>query len=78
LEYIVLDGRVIDELERTWKEVVLVWSRYYRSIRLKEPKKTTQNLNQDNRYPGRDSNQAPPEYKSTAYRSTLICYNLSH
>lgn len=47
-------------------EVAMVYSSYYPEICLAGLKKTTQNLTQDSRYPGRDSNRAPLEYKSVA------------
>jgi hypothetical protein len=46
------------------KEVAVAKLRYYPDICLEELKKTTKTLNQDSRYPGRDSNREPPKYKS--------------
>jgi hypothetical protein len=38
--------------------------RYSLGICLEGPRKTTKNLSQDNRSPGSDLNQRPPEYKA--------------
>jgi hypothetical protein len=38
--------------------------RHYPDIRLKDLRKTTKNLSQDRRSPGRDLNPGPPEYEA--------------
>jgi hypothetical protein len=52
------------ELERICKEVVMVYSKNSPDLYLKRLRKITENLGQDIWCLGRDSNQAPPEYKS--------------
>jgi hypothetical protein len=53
-----------DEMERIWKEAFVASSRYCPDIYLHGLWKTARNLSQDRRCPLRDSNEAPPEYKS--------------
>jgi hypothetical protein len=43
---------------------------YYFGIRLDGPRKTTKNLSQESRYPGRDLNPGPPEYEGVFNHST--------
>jgi hypothetical protein len=57
---------VNSELESVWKEAVMVQSRYYSGIFLEGLRKSTEKLNQGSMFPGRDSNQAPLEYKCRA------------
>jgi hypothetical protein len=46
-----------------WKNLeVMAESSYYSRICLEELRKITQNLSQNNRCVGQDSNRAPPEY----------------
>jgi hypothetical protein len=47
--------------------------RYYLGIRLEELRKTTGNISQESRCPGRDSNQVPPEHKSDALPLEPTC-----
>jgi len=49
-----------------WKEAVILCSRYSTSICLERLWQTRKKTCQNWRCPGRDSNQVPPEYKSTA------------
>jgi hypothetical protein len=49
----------MDEMERIWKEGVVA----YLIICLEWLRKTTENLRQDRRRPGRDSNLLFPEYE---------------
>jgi hypothetical protein len=44
--------------KRSWPNL-----RYYPGICLEGLRKTTKNLSQDNRSPGRDLNPGPPEYE---------------
>jgi hypothetical protein len=57
---------MIYELERIWKEVVVVHSRYCPGICPEEMRKTTGSLSEDGGCPSQDSNGAPPEHKSRA------------
>jgi hypothetical protein len=41
LDYIVFSGRMIDELERIWKDVVMAQLRHYSGICLEGLRKTT-------------------------------------
>jgi hypothetical protein len=66
----VLDGRVIDELERIWKEAAMAYPRYYPEIFLGWLRKTRKNLSQDFRFPGRDLNRTLPEYSAERYLYT--------
>jgi hypothetical protein len=52
-----------DELERIWKEVVVVELRCYPGVRMEGLGKTTTYLIQRSRRLDQDSNQAPPEYQ---------------
>jgi hypothetical protein len=63
-----------DELERILKEVVMAKLRHYLSICLERPNKTTENLNQDSRGLGQDSNSALPKYESNrnVYKESLL------
>jgi hypothetical protein len=54
--------RMIDELERIWKEAVVTYSRYYRGTYLAGLRNTKKFLSRDSQ----DSNQAPTEYNSRA------------
>lgn len=62
LGHTVSGRRMIDALERIWKEPVVVWSRYYPDIYIW--KQTMKNLNQDSQCHGQDSNQALLKDKS--------------
>jgi hypothetical protein len=55
-----------DELERIRKEAAMVYSRYSQNTCLEGLRKITKNLNQDSQCPGRDSNRAPAQLKSSA------------
>jgi hypothetical protein len=50
------------ELARIWKEGAMAYSRYHPGIYLDELKKTMKNVRRDIQCPGRDANQATPEY----------------
>jgi hypothetical protein len=60
-----------DELGRIWKEAVVTYSKYDDDIYMEGLRKIKQNLTQDSRLPGRDSNQAPSEYVS---RARISCF----
>jgi len=66
-----------DELETTWKETVVTYLRYYPTFCLEELRKTTKNIDQDGRFPCRDSNFGHPEYTwgaLTVWWSGLHCF----
>lgn len=50
-----------DELEGVWKETVVFKLRYYLSVCLDRPRRTTKYFNQDSRNPSLDWNLAPSE-----------------
>jgi hypothetical protein len=52
-----------DELERTWKQVVVANRGINPGIFLDRPRETMKNVIQDSRCPVRDSYRPPPEYK---------------
>jgi hypothetical protein len=49
------------DLEGSFRGIIL---RYYPGIGLEELRKTTKNLNQDSRFPGRDLKPGPTEYEA--------------
>jgi hypothetical protein len=55
---------MIDELERIWKQAVMVLLRYYHGISLEGLRKTTKALSQDSWWPSSDVNQTFPRHKS--------------
>jgi hypothetical protein len=55
-----------DELEKIREEAIIVQLKYNPGISLEELRKTTNDLRQNSLCPDRDSNRAPPEYKSRA------------
>jgi hypothetical protein len=52
---------MIDELEWIWKEAV--YSMYYLGTFMEGLRKTTRNISQESRSPGRDTNREPPEHE---------------
>jgi hypothetical protein len=67
-----------DELEMIWKEAVVSLLRYYRRILLERLRKTTKNLCQDSRCPGRNLNPTPPEYDSRVLSYASLIRILHH
>jgi hypothetical protein len=55
---------VSNEFERMWKKRSWPNLRYYSGICLEGLRKTTKNLSQDSRSPGRDLDPGPPEYEA--------------
>jgi hypothetical protein len=55
-----------DDLKSIWKGAVVAEYRFCSGIFVERLRKPTRNLSQYSRCPGRDSNRAPPEYKSRA------------
>jgi hypothetical protein len=66
LEYTGSNGRMIDELERIWKEVTVVQKGYYTGISLKGLRKATKNVSHGSQCLGRDLNRAPLHCGSAA------------
>jgi hypothetical protein len=62
----VSDDRMINELERIWKETLVAYSGYSTEILPNGLRKTKKTLSQGSQSPGRDSKSALPEYKSIA------------
>jgi hypothetical protein len=62
-----------DELGKMWKEAVVVISGYYPGIRLGVLREASLNLGQNHQCPHRNSNLAPPEYKSEALPPKQTC-----
>jgi hypothetical protein len=62
LGYISRNGRMIDEVERITREAVVAYSRYYPRICLDGLRKTTENLSQNSRCPGRSVNARIPPF----------------
>jgi hypothetical protein len=52
------------EMEWIWKEAIMASFEVLSRICLEGLRKTTKNLSQDSRSPGRDLNPGPPEYKA--------------
>jgi hypothetical protein len=67
-----------DKLQGIWKEVVAGQLKYYLGICMEGLRKTAKCQNRC--CPGRDSNQAPPEYgtRSTCSVAHLFCQNSEH
>jgi hypothetical protein len=59
------------ELERTWKEVVVIKFRYYMSIYLEKLRKTIKNLSQKSWSLGRDPNLGHPKYNREVLTAQL-------
>jgi hypothetical protein len=81
LHYIASKGRITDELERIWKEVVVMASvRYYPNICLKVLRKAIKKKNwEDSQSPGQDLNQSPPRYMSRLLLPhQAVCDQISH
>jgi hypothetical protein len=61
----------------SWRGCASKWScpnlRYYAGILVEGLRKTMKTFNQDSRCSGRNSNRAPPEYKSEAFLNELTC-----
>jgi hypothetical protein len=49
-----------------WKEVAVAYSMHYPNICLERLRKTTKYINQDTRYPCRNSKRTLPEYNARA------------
>jgi hypothetical protein len=72
-DYIALNGRMVNELARMWKEVVMVC---FEALTWNSPgglRKITTNFSQDTWCPIRDLYQTPPKYKSEVLRPKLTC-----
>jgi hypothetical protein len=53
------------EMERFLEEEVVAYLRCYLAICMERPrKKPIENISQESKFPARDSNSPPPEYKS--------------
>jgi hypothetical protein len=52
-----------ERLETIWKEAVVAESRLHPGTSLEGLRKIMINIREDNRCPGRDSNQEPPKYR---------------
>jgi hypothetical protein len=64
-----------DELRRTWKEPVVAISKYYSYIPWGHWEILLKSLSQDSLCLGRDSNQAPRDYKQKRYNMSHLDYD---
>jgi hypothetical protein len=76
-DYISSNGRISvnNEMERTWKEAAMSDLRYYPGNCLEGLRNTTStnDISQEIRYCGGDSNRSPPEYKAKALPLEPTC-----
>jgi hypothetical protein len=66
-----------NELERMWKEGVIAYSKVLSQHFLEWPRMNTRNLIWSNWCPGRNSNRAPPKYRTEALLPESTCSTFS-
>jgi hypothetical protein len=55
-----------DELEKIWKEAIVIYSKHHLANCLEGRRKTTRNLRHESKYHSQESNPASPKYNPRA------------